>query len=135
MFAASLVVPEDAVTIDFVISSNGRYDNNGGGDWHIPVARTDALDAGFWDGLLSRRLERAREEHARAMQAEQTRREERARAKEANRRDARNRMAALQVSRIFPSPSSIFPRPSSSPPMTNSLQPFINRSGGRKHWH
>ena len=124
VFAASLVVPEDAVTIDFVISSNGRYDNNGGGDWHIPVARTDALDAGFWDGLLSRRLERAREEHARAMQAEQTRREERARAKEANRRDARNRMAALQVSRIFPSPSSSPPPPLFHLPSSLLLSPY-----------
>ena len=57
-YSATILVPQDAAVLDFVVqSSTGVYDNAGGLDYHVAVDRKEGLDA-FWDSQISKEKEK-----------------------------------------------------------------------------
>ena len=55
--SVSIEIPKHAVVLDFVVSSNGRYDNNLGLDYHFPVDREENLQE-FWAKQIEVEIER-----------------------------------------------------------------------------
>ena len=60
-YEAQITVPEGALVLDFVVESQGNYDNNLGLDFHAPVTRKEGPEA-FWEKLVG--VELAEEEQA-----------------------------------------------------------------------
>ncbi|QDZ24180.1 starch synthase [Chloropicon primus] len=57
--SATLDVPGDALVLDFVVESSGRYDNNLGLDYHVTVEREEGIDK-FWEMLVEKEREAER---------------------------------------------------------------------------